>query len=152
MLEAGTPTDIRTQIELTTYRNYQGLVEALNQFAQSRTHLATIGAFHQQHGGKSKGKGKGKGKGKHKSMDKGKGKDKAHSDASLARFQGHCNHCGKFGHKKSECRFLARQGPTPESASAVTTYQGAEAAPQAAPTVGATDAVIPQVSDVMKDG
>ena len=87
VLKAGAPTDVRTQIELMTYRNWQGLAEALKPVAQNRTHFASIRAFHQP-GGKSTSKGKGKSKDEHSSMDKGNGKDKANSDASNARFQG----------------------------------------------------------------
>ena len=74
VLKAGAPTDVRTQIELTTYRNWQGLAEALKPFAQSSAHFASIRAFHQP-GGKSTSKGKGRIKDKHSFMDKGNGKD-----------------------------------------------------------------------------
>ena len=76
----------------------------------------------QQFGGYGKGK-KGKGKGKqdgkgnkgkngksfYGQFDKGKGKGKAKNDgkgswSSSQKFQGHCNFCGKFGHKESDCR------------------------------------------------
>ena len=76
----------------------------------------------QQFGGYGKGKkGKGKGKSDGKSFkgkngkgsfgysDKGKGKGKSKNDgkgswSTSQKFQGHCNFCGKFGHKESDCR------------------------------------------------
>ena len=76
----------------------------------------------QQFGGYGKGK-KGKGKGKpdgkgskgkngksfYGQFDKGKGKGKTKSDgkgpwSTSQKFQGHCNFCGKFGHKENDCR------------------------------------------------
>ena len=76
----------------------------------------------QQFGGYGKGKkGKGKGKSDGKSFkgkngkgsfgysDKGKRKGKSENDgkgswSTSQKFQGHCNFCGKFGHKESDCR------------------------------------------------
>ena len=50
-------------------------------------------------GSGKKGRGRGKGKGK-KGNDKGKGSEK---------FEGTCNHCGRYGHRKSDCRQLSNE-------------------------------------------
>ena len=53
--------------------------------------------------GKSKGKGKGSpGKGGSKGGGKGDGKSGGKGDV----FDGNCNHCGKYGHRKNACRQL----------------------------------------------
>ena len=49
------------------------------------------------------------GKGSFGYSDKGKGKGKSKNDgkgswSTSQKFQGHCNFCGKFGHKESDCR------------------------------------------------
>ena len=55
--------------------------------------------WQQQKGGGEKGdKGGGKG---------GKGKDGG--KGAVSQFQGYCNHCGAWGHRKSECRKLDRE-------------------------------------------
>ena len=65
--------------------------------------------------GKGKGKSDGKnykgknGKGSYGYSDKGKGKGKSKNDgkgswSTSQKFQGHCNFCGKYGHKEADCR------------------------------------------------
>ena len=57
---------------------------------------------------KDKGKGKGKGMPQGKGGGKGDGKGGGKGDV----FDGTCNHCGKYGHRKNACRQLDREMAT----------------------------------------
>ena len=58
----------------------------------------------------AKGKGKGKGKGPPgKGGSKGGGKGDGKSGVKGDVFDGNCNHCGKYGHRKNACRQLDRE-------------------------------------------
>ena len=108
----------------------------------------------QQFGGYGKGR-KGKGKGKqdgkgnkgkngksfYGQFDKGKGKGKAKNDgkgswSSSQKFQGHCNFCGKFGHKENDCRKKKGGGKSDAGKKGVRQVEEVPATDGGAPTGG----------------
>jgi len=118
------PEEIKAHVTLQTFGSAKLLKEKLCSYAvtrlvtensgssttlqpQQQPQPMDIGAFG---GGKGKGKGQ-KGKSKDKGGKDGtsasKGKDKSsgkeHGKNDRKRFDGNCNYCGKYGHKKSEC-------------------------------------------------
>ena len=106
ILKTNCPSVIKQQVEIQSFPNYATLRSTLVEYVTSRTIVSStpmdVGAIDQK--GKGKGK-KGKGKTKDKGK-KGKGKTGHYSSSGIVNtnFQGHCNYCGKWGHKKSECR------------------------------------------------
>ena len=118
------PEEIKAHVTLQTFASAKLLKERLSSYAVTRLVTETgaassttqpqqqpqpmdIGAFG---GGRGKGKGqkgKSKDKGGKDSKGTGKGKDKSsgkeHGKNDKKRFDGNCNFCGKYGHKKTEC-------------------------------------------------
>ena len=54
-------------------------------------------------GGGKKGGGKGNKKGKEKGKEDAGGKGPAQDGGGWQKFQGYCNNCGTWGHKKTDC-------------------------------------------------
>ena len=119
ILKQNSPDSIRGQVELQTFQSVSMLKEALvayttgklSSMSSSASTAASatpmdISAFEKGLAkGKSKGKGK-KGKGKGKGGGK-KGKGGEYTDqqkGASAPFAGYCNWCGKWGHRKQDCR------------------------------------------------
>ena len=128
ILKNNSPPNLRQQVQLQTFKDYYTLKSTLVEYMTSlaaTSDMGTpmdVGAVNYKgyptwpKGGKDpKGKGKwgkdtGK-KGKGKNKDGGGGQpghqQQQHQQQQqyhAPRFQGYCNHCWKWGHKKSECR------------------------------------------------
>ena len=59
-----------------------------------------VDSLHRKGGKRKKGKGKGKNKGDRPRHD---GKGKGEQSVKLRHFDGYCNQCGEYGHKKPDC-------------------------------------------------
>ena len=90
--------------------------------------------------GKGKGKdhGKGKGRGPHTgAAPGGAGGGKSAGKGRTGHFDGTCNHCGKYGHRKFECRTLDKEMADMKVKAGI--GRGAPLAPGTLNEVGATD-------------
>ena len=88
--------------------------------------------------GKGKDNGKGQGKGPHThAAPGGAGGGKSAGKGRTGHFDGTCNHCGKYGHRKFECRTLDKEMADMKVKAGV--GRGAPLAPGTLNEVGATD-------------
>eukprot|EP00435_Cladocopium_sp_Y103_P027470 s353_g6.t1 len=104
-----------------------------------------VGALYSQDskGGKSS-KGKDKGKkstNKGGKFDKGYGSKGKGQDTSKKKFNGECSHCGKWGHKKADCRILAKEKAKRENEKGKGTNAVAAGPSSPSGTTGSTNAV-----------
>ena len=99
------PRELREELKLQDFSTYQTLHSRIEHYIHTMLVWSSgsgepppmdIGAIAQLTKGKKGDKGAGKHKGKTK--DAGKGKDN-----QTTAFEGYCNHCGKWGHRKSDC-------------------------------------------------
>ena len=151
ILKNNSPANLKQQVILQTFPNYHALRNTLVEYMTSLafTDGATpmdVGAVNPKgypKGGKDpKGKGKsskdtGKPKGGKGKKDGGGGQQGGQQQQAQ-RFQGYCNYCGKWGHKKSECRNRPRPmetGAVDQAASAAGAPAGGAAGPP--PAAGA---------------
>ena len=112
IIKYNTPEELRSQVTMNTYTNAIELRETLVSYAATRAAEFPPGPIGDQPmpmdvGGIDKGKGK---KGKGKSKVKGKSKKGEHKgekgkskDDDKKKFNGYCNNCHKWGHRKSDC-------------------------------------------------
>ena len=166
ILKSNTPANLKQQILLQTFTDYAQLRNTLIEYMTNLT-FATgsqdgsapmdVGAITKGWWSKG-GKKDGKSKGKHKDQ-KGKGKDakggKSKKDGNQKgkphRFQGYCNHCWQWGHRKTECPSRPRAMETGAVDQASSLAQGgstAAASGSAAPAT-ATASTAPKLPAVM---
>ena len=114
IIKYNTPEELRSQVTMSSYLTAKDLREALVSYAATRAAEAPQPSLNDQPSPMEvgnidyKGKGKGK-KGKGKTKNKGKSKKgdqkgkEGKYDKEKPKFDGYCNNCHKWGHRKSDC-------------------------------------------------
>ena len=117
IIKSNTPLELRSQVMLQSFASAAALRETLVTYAAARVDVPPVPApvpmdVGAVEGGKYKKgkdkKGKKGEKGKSKKGD-GKGKNNQGENEEKKKFNGYCNQCGKWGHRKQDCWY--KKGP-----------------------------------------